>query len=98
MIELIFDLIPIALAIIAIILISKKYDVVRRRKDKVVLFLSVIAASIMIVAQLSWWSTYVLKSELFDYDIANMLWTAFNSLVMVIFIIISYPRYDQDHP
>lgn len=98
MIELIFDLIPIALAIIAIILISKKYDVVRRRKDKVVLFLSVIAASIMILAQLSWWSTYVLKSELFDYGIANMLWTAFNSLVMVIFIIISYPRYDQDHP
>lgn len=97
MIELIFDLFPVALAILAIMLISRKYDVTRRKKDKFVLFLSAVAASIMIVAQLSWWSTFVLKSELFDLSFANILWTGFNTLVMIIFIIMAYPRDDKDN-
>ena len=97
MIELIFDLLPVGLAVIAIVLMSKRYDKARRYRDKAVLFLSVIAASVMIVAQLSWWSTYVLKSEMFDFGFANILWTIFNSLVMIVFIIMSYPRHEQDN-
>lgn len=97
MIEAIFDLLPVILAVVAIILMSRRYDLVRRRRDKVVLFLSTVAASIMIVAQLSWWSTYVLKSEMFDFTFANVLWTIFNTLVMIVFIIMSIPRHEQDN-
>lgn len=95
MIELIFDLIPVALAIVTIILMSRRYSELRRQKDRVVFFFAIISCTVMLVAQLSWWSTNYLKAELFDFTFANILWTLFNSLVMIIFIILALPRKNE---
>ena len=91
-VEIIVDLIPVGLAIIALISLSKSFSSVRRSTDKIIYICASIAASIMLVAQLSWWSSNVFENRLVDLSFANYLWTAFNSLTMIVFILISRKR------
>ena len=61
--------------------------------DLIPVGLAIIAASIMLVAQLSWLSSNVFENRLVDLSFANYLWTAaFNSLTMIVFILMSRKR------
>ena len=54
--------------------------------------LAVIASLMLIVAQTSWWASYVLQGDLDGTGFANVLWAIFNSLTMAIFILMAYRR------
>ena len=88
----IVELFPIGLALIAIFTSSIMYRKTRRKYDKVRTIFGIIAASIMIVAQTSWYTTSVIMDNLEDTVFANTLWTIFNSLTMILIILYSIPR------
>lgn len=88
-IEITVDLIPVFLAVVAIITLSKSHNKFKRTIDKFIAILASIAASVMLVAQLSWWSSNILENRLVDLSFANYLWTIFNALTMVVFILFS---------
>ena len=87
-----FDLLPVLLAIVAIFFLSKRFDTDRRKSGKLVYFMAIACSLIMIVAQLSWWASSILQEDFMGQTFANILWTVFNSLTMITFILISYPR------
>lgn len=91
------DLLPVFLAIIALIMLSRRYDYARRQKDRAILFLSAIATTVVIVVQLSLWATNHFETILINPPFINIMWDTFVSLVMLIFIIISHPRHDQNN-
>jgi len=91
-IEITVDLIPVVLAVVAIITLAKSYNQFRRSIDKFIAILASIAASVMLVAQLSWWASNILENRLVDIYFANYLWTVFNVLTMVIFILFARKR------
>ncbi len=88
----IIELIPVVLGIVAVYFAAGKLASVRRRADTAVTVLSIIAAILMIVAQSSWYTSAIIERNLEGTWFANQLWTLFNSLVMLIIIIYSYPR------
>jgi Na+/melibiose symporter-like transporter len=88
----IIDLLPVLLAIVAIFFLSKRFNTDRRKSGRFVYFMATVCAIIMIVAQLSWWASSVLQEDFMGATFANILWTLFNSLTMITFILMSYPR------
>lgn len=91
-VEIIVDLLPVFLAVVAIITLSKSYNQFRRTIDRFITILASIAASIMLVAQLSWWSSHIFEQRLVDLSFANYLWTVFNTLTMIVFILFARKR------
>jgi len=91
-----FQIVPIILGVIAVLACSYRATKDRRRSDRIAMLLSMVASLIMIVAQTSWWVTYAIEGNLLGTVFANHLWTVFNSLVMIIFIISAQPwrKYD----
>lgn len=87
-----FELLPVALAIVAIILSGVMYNRARRKADKVRNILSIICAVLLIIAQTSWYTTAVVMNKLEDTWIANVIWTVFNILTMLTIIVNSIPR------
>lgn len=88
----IIEFIPVGLAIVAIFFASGNHDYFHTTRDKVVNVLSVIAAIILVVAQSSWYVSAVIDGNFAGTWFANQLWTIFNSLVMIIIIITTFPR------
>lgn len=88
----IIELIPVVLGIVAVYFAAGKLASVRRKTDTAITSLSIVAAILMIVAQSSWYTSVIVERNLEGTWFANQLWTAFNSLVMLIIIIYSYPR------
>jgi hypothetical protein len=64
----------------------------RRLRDKIINAMSIGSAVLLIVAQTSWYTTSVILNRLEDTVYINTVWTVFNSLVMVLIILISLPR------
>jgi len=91
MLNYLFQLLPIVLAIIAAISCSYRYTQDRRKYDRWAMLLAVLSSILLIVAQTSWWATYILNNSLQGTELANFIWTAFNSLVMICLIMISRP-------
>lgn len=83
----IFELIPVFLAIVALVGCSQAYDHVRRKHDKVAMLLIGMSASLLIIAQLTWWSTSVIQGKLESTWFDNQIWTIFNSITMISFIV-----------
>ena len=88
----VIEFIPVGLAIVAIYFASSKVARFHTTREKVVNVLSVIAAIIMIAAQSSWYVSAVIEGNLAGTWFANQLWTIFNSLVMIIIIIATFPE------
>lgn len=87
----IFELSPIILALIASFVCSLRYQRDRRKHDRVAMILATLACVTLLVAQSSWWAT-TLAGNLVGTEFSNMLWTLFNNLVMLTFILIAWPR------
>ena len=58
--------------------------------------LATVSCVLLILAQTSWWSVLVFElkevAPYVDDDIANMVWTLFNTLTMIAFIVSAYDR------
>lgn len=96
MINYFFQILPILLAIVSAVACSYRISKDRRRTDRLAMLLAMIASLMLIVAQTSWWVTYTIEGNLLGTVFANHVWTVFNSLTMIIFIIKAQPwrKYD----
>lgn len=84
-VRIIFEAIPVVLAVLAIFSCVDRALRTRRMHDRNVYLLMTVCAALMIGAQSSW--TYsLLKGDLFGTDMANVLWSLFNALTMASFI------------
>lgn len=82
--RIIFEAIPLLLAVIAIFSCVESALRTRRAHDRTVFILMTICASLMIGAQSSWTYT-MLQGNLLGTDMANVLWSLFNSATMFTF-------------
>jgi hypothetical protein len=87
-----FELLPIGLALIAIMMSSIMYTKTRRKYDKVRTLFGMVAAALLIVAQSSWYVAYVIMGDLQDTVFANVIWTLFNCVTMLLIILYAIPR------
>lgn len=84
-IRLIFEALPVLLAVAAIFTCGNRAVTTRRAHDRNIYIGMVICAALLITAQSSW--TYTMLKGLSEgTDFANILWTVFNACVMVVFI------------
>jgi hypothetical protein len=95
MLTTIFELLPVGLAVIAAVRCSTRYSMRIRKVDRLTLILAVLNSLLLIFAQTSWWSTYVLLGSLQGTEFANVVWTVFNSLTMIVFILLGSPRHHK---
>jgi len=91
MVNYFFQIVPIVLAIVSVLACSYRASKDRRKSDRIAMLLSMIASILLIIAQTSWWVTYAIEGDLLGTVFANHVWTIFNSLVMIIFIIKAQP-------
>lgn len=84
------ELLPVVLAFLAAILCAHRFRTTQSKHRKRILIMGVMCAFMLIVAQASWWGTYLLEGGLEGTTFANHVWTIFNSLVMVSFIAFAY--------
>lgn len=89
-----FELLPVALALAAAVTCSVSYKSAKERRTRLVLGLGIVCAALLILAQTSWWGSFVLTGKLEGTVWANWLWTVFNCTVMVAFI--CYARGHRD--
>lgn len=83
--------VPIILAVLAIFACALRLKFDRRSDFQTVMVMCMFAATLMLTAQTSWWQTRFSGSV--DGELwANQIWTVFNSLTMVIFILVAIPR------
>ncbi len=88
----IIEISPIVLAVFALIFSATMYKHARRKMDKGVNILSIIACLILIIAQTSWLISIVVVGSDTGTLFSNHLWSIFNNLVMVIIIMFAAPR------
>ena len=85
----ILEALPIVLAIYAAIICARQYVLDRRKHHRRVLLLGVLNSLILIVAQTSWYVTYVINGNLVGTWFADQLWTVFNSTTMIAYILLA---------
>ena len=91
-----FESLPLALAVMAIIAGLSRYATVGTRNGRIVLLWMVVNAALMLVAQASWWHTALVLNSQEGEMWANVLWTIFNSSVMAktLFVVTADFRWD----
>ena len=87
-VRLIFEALPVLMAVAAIFSCGHKAVTTRRVHDRNIYLGMMVCAALLITAQSSW--TYTMLKGLSEgTDFANILWTAFNTATMGVFIIAS---------
>jgi len=90
-----FELAPVFLAVGAAALCAVRASIEAGRL-RWFFTIATVSCVLLILAQTSWWSVLVFElKEVVPYvddDIANMVWTLFNTLTMIAFIISAYDR------
>lgn len=86
----IFESVPILLACYSAVTCAKHYITDRRKHTRRVLLLGTICSLLLIIAQTSWYVTYVINGSLLGTWFANQIWTIFNSLTMLTFILLAH--------
>lgn len=88
----IFELLPVALAAIAVILCGLRYSAECKRSIRIPMLMGVICGLLLIVAQTSWWSSIHIEGLPFGTAFADGIWTLLNSIVMSCFIYMALPK------
>lgn len=87
-IRLLYEALPVVLAMAAIFSCTHKAITTRRAHDRNIYVGMIICAALLITAQSSW--TYTMLHGLSEgTDFANILWSLFNSATMSVFIMAS---------
>ena len=83
------ELIPVILALIALLHIGHCYNKSRRKIDQLIGILSAAVCCILIIARLSeWWSQFIQHEPVNHF--AQHSWILFDTLVMLIILIRTY--------
>ena len=91
----IFESIPLFLAVFVILLSVKNYSIPRRKTDRVNIILMSFTSLMLLVAQSSWWATSVIGESHKGQWWANIIWTLFNSFVMICFLLSTRGHHDS---
>ena len=86
----VIEALPVVLAIYAAIICAKRYTEDRRHYVKQVLLMAVISALLLITAQTSWYVSFVIHDNLLGTWFADKIWTIFNSITMLAFIMLAH--------
>lgn len=89
---LIFEMLPVALATIAVILCGLRYSSECKKSVRIPMLMGAVSGLLLIVAQTSWWSSIRIEGMPFGTDLADGIWTLFNSVVMSCFIYMAMPK------
>jgi hypothetical protein len=81
------ELLPVILAAIAIFASARAFKNTTVGIDKVKLCLSMLTASLLIIAQTSWFTASVINGLFEDTSFADNIWTIFNTLAMIVLIL-----------
>ena len=90
--RLFWEILPIILAMLAIVVCSRAALTSRRSSERIGAVAAVVCAVLMIVAQVSWSWTVFIKGDIQGTDVANFVWTMFNTGVMATFLYTYGPR------
>lgn len=85
----IIESIPVCLAIYSAVLCAHRYTQDRRQSYRQVLLLGTICSLLLIIAQTSWIISAIVNSSLTGTWFANYVWSFFNSLTMLAFILLA---------
>ena len=88
----IFELLPVALATVAVILCGLRYSSECKRSVRIPMLMGGACGLLLIVAQTSWWSSIRIEGLPFGTAFADGIWTLFNSIVMACFIYMALPK------
>lgn len=88
--KLVWEVLPISLAFAVIFYCGFRALVTNNKNVLRDSAMSMIAAAIMMAAQVSWTWTVFIKNDLLGTEAANILWTLFNSIVMLKFLYTAY--------
>lgn len=91
MINYFFQILPIALAFISVFACASRFAKDRRRHDRFAMILAIVCSLLLIIAQTSWWVSYAIQGNLLGTEFSNVVWTIFNSLIMICLIILAQP-------
>lgn len=94
----IFEILPVVLACFSAVTCSIRYSTDRRKHDRIAMILATVCSVMLIVAQTSWWTTSLVEHSLQGTVFANAIWTLFNSLTMLTFIVIAKTRRKNERP
>ena len=83
--------IPIILAFMAIVVSGFRLRFEKRNDFRLVMVLCLVDAALLLLAQTSWWQSHW-KGSLVGEAWANEIWTVYNGLTMIIFVIVGLPR------
>ena len=92
MLRALFETFPILMGIIAVIMCSFNFGQERRKQHKIIMILGIVCSLILVVAQLSWWSSFIVVGVGVGTAFADLLWTIFNTLTMLAFVIAALPQ------
>lgn len=85
-----FETLPLITAIAAIFFAGYRSLISNNLYVRTDSFFTVLLSILLIAAQVSWSWTYFIKKDLIGTDNANLMWTAFNILVMLKFTYTAY--------
>lgn len=91
----VFELLPVVLAIASAFSCGIGYKQDRRKSGRIARVLATVASLLLLVAQTSWWVSSTIQHDLSGTVVANAIWTIFNTLVCVVFLLMSWPRYNR---
>lgn len=78
-----FEAIPVAIAFFTVILGTFKALTLTEPETQKSSWLFVLSAVLLIFAQSSWSWTLFVKNDILGTDFANVIWTVFNTVVMI---------------
>lgn len=94
MLRYLFELTPVALALVVSVVCSYRYGRERRMQNRLLMLLGMVNAVLLIVAQTSWWTSFLVQGAGMGTEFADVLWSVFNNLVMVSFLVAAHvPRH-----
>ena len=82
----IFELLPVVLAVIALISCGRRFTSTSHQQTRTLMLFGIICSIIMAIAQTTWWSYWTLQNQMVRPEYTAVLWTVFNTLSMVAFI------------
>lgn len=85
-VSILVELAPVGLALVSTGVTSRKLQTTMSKYERITLWMVLLANTLLVIAQLSWWQTFAINHDLQDTVWVNVMWTIFNSLVMLIFI------------
>lgn len=78
--------IPLILAMVVLLAVMFRWQTIKTRNGRALVMWMALNAVIMMMAQSSWWYTVLVLNSNQGEDVANLLWTVFNSSVMAFYI------------